>query len=228
MLEQLKSDVLKANLELEKKKLIIYTWGNASGIDRKKSLVVIKPSGVPYDSLSIDNMAVINLDGQVVEGDLKPSSDYPTHLILYKYFSKVGGIVHTHSTFATSWAQACSEIPPLGTTHADYFYGSIPCTRSLTKEEIENDYEKNTGKVIIETFIGSSYIEIPGVLVANHGPFTWGKNVSTAVCNSVVLEKIAEIGLNAIKINNSPNKISKELLDKHFFRKHGEKAYYGQ
>jgi L-ribulose-5-phosphate 4-epimerase len=228
MLEKLKSDVLEANLELEKKKLVIYTWGNVSGIDRKKSLVVIKPSGVPYDSLNTHNMSVIDLDGNIVEGKLKPSSDYPTHLELYKAFPSIGGIAHTHSTFATSWAQAASSIPPFGTTHADYFYGSIPCTRKLTRQEIENDYEKNTGKLITETFKDIDYLEVPGVLVSNHGPFTWGKDAGEAVYNSVVFEKIAEIGLNTIRIDNSSTEMQTELLDKHFLRKHGKNAYYGQ
>ena len=228
MLENLKKQVLKANLELDRRGLIIYTWGNVSGIDREKGLVVIKPSGVAYDELRVESMVVLKLDGQVVEGDLKPSSDTPTHLGLYQAFSEIGGVVHTHSPHATGWAQANRDIPCLGTTHADYFYAAIPCARSLTEEEVAGEYEKNTAKVIIECFQNLNYQHLPGVLVAGHGPFTWGKDALEAVHNSVVLEEIAKMALTSIQLNPEVGPLSQYILDKHFLRKHGPQAYYGQ
>ena len=228
MLENLKKQVLKANLELDRRGLIIYTWGNVSGIDREKGLVVIKPSGVAYDELRVESMVVLKLDGQVVEGDLKPSSDTPTHLGLYQAFSEIGGEVHTPSPHATGWAQANRDIPCLGTTHADYFYAAIPCARSLTEEEVAGEYEKNTAKVIIECFQNLNYQHLPGVLVAGHGPFTWGKDALEAVHNSVVLEEIAKMALTSIQLNPEVGPLSQYILDKHFLRKHGPQAYYGQ
>ncbi len=228
MLEKLKEQVLKANLELDRRNLVIYTWGNVSGIDRKQGLIVIKPSGMAYAELGIDSMVVLTLDGEIVEGDLKPSSDTPTHLGLYRSFPKIGGVVHTHSPYATGWAQANREIPCLGTTHADYFYGAIPCARPLTKEEVAEEYEKNTAKVIIEGFQNLNYQHLPGVLVAGHGPFTWGKDALEAVHNSVVLEEIAKMALASIQLNPGVEPLPQYMLDKHFLRKHGPKAYYGQ
>lgn len=228
MLKELKEKVLAANYELKKRNLVIYTWGNASGIDREQGLVVIKPSGVEYDQLSIDKMVVVDLEGKIVEGDLRPSSDMATHLELYRSFPELGGVVHTHSPWATSWAQAQRSIPCLGTTHADHFYQEIPCTRNMTRKEIEDNYELNTGKVIVETFQNKDYRYTPGVLVACHGPFTWGKDVEEAVFNSVVLEEIAKIAYHTLLINRSIEQISDFLLNKHFWRKNGEKAYYGQ
>ena len=228
MLENLKKEVLEANLELQEKDLIIYTWGNVSGIDREKSLVVIKPSGIPYSELTVDKMVVVDLEGKVVEGDLNPSSDTATHLVLYNNFPGIGGVVHTHSEWATSWAQAKKSIPCFGTTHADHFYKEIPCTRAMTKEEIANDYEKNTGKVILEEFEDRNYHYTPGALVAGHGPFTWGDDVEEAVYNSVVMEEIAKMAYNTIQFDDKSEKISDNLLNKHFYRKHGEDAYYGQ
>ncbi len=228
MLVELKKEVLQANLELINKKLVIYTWGNVSGICRERGLVVIKPSGVPYEELTLDLMVVLDLEGNVMEGDLRPSSDVSTHLEIYKGFSEIGGVVHTHSTWATSWAQAKRSIPCFGTTHADYFYRDIPCTRGLTDKEITGDYEVNTGKVIVETFLKRNYNHTPGVLVAEHGPFTWGIDPGDAVYNGVVLEELAKLAFNTITIDESASSISESLLNKHFFRKHGENAYYGQ
>lgn len=228
MLEELKEEVLEANLELQVKNLVIYTWGNASGIDRDKGLVVIKPSGVSYEELTDEMMVVLDLQGKVVEGRLKPSSDTPTHLCLYRNFPEIGGVVHTHSSWATSWAQARQGIPCYGTTHADYFYGEVPCTRPLKETEIENDYELNTGQVIVECFKKFNYLHVPGVLVPSHGPFTWGKNAAEAVHNSVVLEEVAKTAYTARQLNASLNSIPQKLLDKHFLRKHGANAYYGQ
>lgn len=228
MLETLKKQVYEANMELQEKKLVIYTWGNVSGIDRKSGLIVIKPSGVAYENLSPDQMVVLDLDGKVVEGDLRPSSDTPTHLYLYRHFQNIGGVVHNHSPAATAWAQANQGIPCYGTTHADYFYGEIPCTRTMTKEEIEGEYEHQTGKVIVERFLNINYEYVPAVLVANHAPFTWGKNPFDAVHNSVVLEEVAKMALSAKQLNPNIQSISQELLDKHFLRKHGKNAYYGQ
>lgn len=228
MLDTLKRIVYEANMELQEKKLVIYTWGNVSGIDREKGLVVIKPSGVAYEELSPEKMVVVNLAGEIVEGRLKPSSDTATHLVLYRKFPNIGGVVHTHSPAATAWAQAKQGIPCYGTTHADYFYGEIPCTREMTKEEIEGDYELQTGNVIVERFANLNPSYIPAVLVANHAPFTWGKDPHEAVHNSVVLEEVAKMALAAKQINPNCQPVSQELLDKHFLRKHGKTAYYGQ
>lgn len=227
MLEELKQQVYEANMELPAKGLVTYTWGNVSGIDREKKLVVIKPSGVPYEKLNASDMVVMNLDGEKVEGDLNPSSDTPTHIELYKAFEDLGGIVHTHSPWATSWAQAGRKIPCYGTTHADYFYGEIPCARSLTTEEIEKDYEKNTGLVIIETFQQKSPVYVPGILCTNHGPFTWGKDAAKAVHNAVVLEEVAKMAYQTEHLKAGVKPAPQHLQDKHFFRKHGENAYYG-
>ncbi len=227
MLEKLKEEVFKANLELVKHGLVIFTWGNASGIDREKGLFVIKPSGVDYDVMKASDMVVLDLAGNVVEGNLKPSSDMPTHLELYKAFPEIGGVVHTHSTYATSWAQAGTEIPNIGTTHADYFAQEIPCTRKMTEDEIFGNYEKDTGKVIIETFEKIKPNEVPGVLVNNHGPFSWGKNVHDAVHNAVVMEQVAKMASISFIVN--PNlKMNPLLIKKHYERKHGKNAYYGQ
>ena len=230
MLEELKKQVYEANMDLPKRGLITYTWGNVSGIDREKGLFVIKPSGVDYDELKPEDMVVLDLEGNIVEGKLRPSSDTPTHLELYKAFEEIGGVVHTHSPQATSFAQAGVDIPLYGTTHADYFYGSIPCARSLTEEEINGSYEMQTGKVIIETFRERNInpIYTPGVLCKNHGPFTWGKDASEAVHNAVVLEEVAKMALMTRLINPQVTPASDCIRDKHFFRKHGENAYYGQ
>ena len=230
MLEQLKKEVYEANMELPKRGLITYTWGNVSGIDRESGYFAIKPSGVDYDKLSPEDMVVVDLEGNVVEGKYKPSSDTPTHLELYKKYPEIGGVVHTHSPNATAWAQAGRSIPLYGTTHADYFFGSIPCARSLTKEEIEGDYEKNTGLVIIETFEtqGLNPMYTPGVLCTNHGPFTWGKDAAEAVHNAVVLEEVAKMSTATELINPKVHQAPDTIRDKHFFRKHGANAYYGQ
>jgi L-ribulose-5-phosphate 4-epimerase len=228
MLEKLKAEVLEANLELPKKDLVTYTWGNVSGIDREQGLVVIKPSGVSYDKMTADDLVVVDLEGNVVEGDLKPSSDTATHLVLYNKFPNIGGVVHTHSSWATSWAQAGRAIPAFGTTHADYFYGEIPCTRKMTAEEITGEYEKETGNVIVETFEGKEALDIPAVVVNNHGPFAWGTDASNAVHNAVVLEEVAKMGYRTITLNQEISAIDQVLLDKHFLRKHGKNAYYGQ
>lgn len=228
MLEQLKKQVLEANLELPRRGLVTYTWGNVSGIDREKGLIVIKPSGVPYEELRLEHLVVLDLDGNKVEGNLNPSSDTPTHLVLYRNFKEIGGIVHTHSRWATLWAQAGRGIPALGTTHADYFYGEIPCTRKLKDVEIKGDYEKNTGDVIVETFKGINPVYVPGVLVNNHGPFTWGKDAHEAVHNAVVLDEVAMMAYYTCSLNPNIEPINQVLLDKHFLRKHGANAYYGQ
>ena len=227
MLEQLKEEVFKANLDLVKHGLVIFTWGNASGIDRQKGLFVIKPSGVEYERMTPSDMVVVDLDGNVVEGTLKPSSDMPTHLYLYKHFNGIGGIVHTHSTFATSWAQAGCGIPNIGTTHADYFAAEIPCTRQMTEEEIFSAYEMETGKVIVETFQKLKPEEIPGVLVQNHGPFSWGKDAREAVHNAVVMEQVAKMAFISFSVNPDL-KMNPLLIKKHYERKHGKNAYYGQ
>jgi L-ribulose-5-phosphate 4-epimerase len=227
MLEQLKQQVYQANLDLVKHGLVIFTWGNVSAIDREKELVVIKPSGVSYSKMKPKDMVVLNLYGQVVEGNLKPSSDAATHLVLYRQFKNIGGVVHTHSEWATSWAQAGKGIPAIGTTHADYFYGEIPCTRKMKKEEIENEYELHTGRVIVERFKDLNPDFIPGVLVNNHGPFSWGKDADDAVHNAVVMEEVAKMTFRSLVLN--PNtEMDQKLLDKHFLRKHGKDAYYGQ
>jgi len=227
MLSELKELVFKANLDLVKHKLVLFTWGNASGIDREKGLVVIKPSGVDYDVMTADQMVVVDLDGNVVEGNLRPSSDTPTHLALFKAFEQIGGVVHTHSTYATSWAQAGVSLPVIGTTHADYFGDDVPCTRDMTEAEVKGNYEEETGTVIIERFMNLNSSHIPGVLVKNHGPFTWGKTPGEAVHNSVVLEEIGRMAYISCRIN--PNLTMNPLLtEKHFSRKHGANAYYGQ
>lgn len=230
MLEKLKEEVYKANLELPKRGLVLFTWGNVSGIDREKGLIVIKPSGVEYENMKAEDMVVVDLEGKVVEGELNPSSDTPTHIELYKKFPNIGGVVHTHSTHATIWAQSGRDIKAYGTTHGDYFYGPIPCTRKMTPEEIGGEYEKDTGTVIIETFEkrGIDPDSVPAVLVNSHGPFTWGKNPHDAVHNSVVLEELARMAMYTEQINKDIQPMQQELLDKHFLRKHGVNAYYGQ
>lgn len=228
MLEELKQEVYEANMELPAKGLVTYTWGNVSGIDRGKGLFVIKPSGVPYENLKASDMVVMNLEGEKVEGEFNPSSDTPTHVELYKAFESLGGIVHTHSQWATSWAQAGRSIPCYGTTHADYFYGEIQCARTLTEAEVNEDYEKNTGLVIVETFQGKNPIYVPGVLCTNHGPFTWGTDASQAVHNAVVLEEVAQMAYHTEHLMEPLKTAPQYLQNKHFFRKHGENAYYGQ
>jgi len=226
MLEELKQQVYEANMALVRHGLVVFTWGNASGIDRARGLFVIKPSGVDYDKLTPDDMAVMDLQGNKVEGKLNPSSDTPTHCALYNKFPEIGGVAHTHSRKATAWAQAGAAIPAYGTTHADYFRGRVPCSRKMTPEEIAGDYERETGNVIFET-IGSRSLEIPAVLVHSHGPFTWGKDAAEAVYHSAVLEEVAAMALD-MKLLGDIAPIQNELLDKHFLRKHGEDAYYGQ
>lgn len=228
MLEQLKKQVLEANILLPKYGLVTFTWGNVSGIDRESGLVVIKPSGVPYEGMTEEDMVVVDLDGKRVEGKWKPSSDTPTHVELYKAFPALGGIVHTHSRWATTFAQAGLDIPAMGTTHGDYFYGDIPCTRKMTPQEIAGEYEKETGRVIIETFAGKSPADIPGVTVHSHGPFAWGKDAMDAVHNAVVMEEVAFMDWHAMMINPAAGRMQQELLDKHYLRKHGKNAYYGQ
>ncbi|MBN2592523.1 MAG: L-ribulose-5-phosphate 4-epimerase [Sedimentisphaerales bacterium] len=228
MQEELKKSVCDANIELQKHKLVIFSWGNVSGIDRSAGIVVIKPSGVPYDDLTPDKMVVLDIEGKVIEGTLNPSSDTPTHLELYRNFKTIGGICHTHSPSATMWAQACKEIPCFGTTHADNFYGPVPVTDIMTSEEIHENYELNTGKVIIKRFTGLDPMQMPAVLVANHGPFTWGADPAAAVEENVVLEQIATMALGTITINPDQGPINRALLDKHYLRKHGKNAYYGQ
>ncbi|MBQ8638295.1 MAG: L-ribulose-5-phosphate 4-epimerase [Lachnospiraceae bacterium] len=228
MLEQLKKDVYEANMDLVARGMVIYTWGNVSGIDREKGLVVIKPSGVDYDTMTWEDMVVVDMDGNVVEGKYKPSSDTATHLVIYKAFPQTGGVVHTHSTWGVTFAQAGMDIPAFGTTHADYFYGDIPCTRDLTAEEIEEAYERNTGNVIVETFQGKDPMAVPGVVVKNHGPFAWGKTPAGSVYNAVVLDKVAEMAYKTMTLNPRVPRVQQYLLDKHYFRKHGANAYYGQ
>jgi len=228
MYEELRKAVCHANVELQKRKLVIYSWGNVSGINRSKGIVAIKPSGVKYDELTPDKIVLLDLDENIIEGTLKPSSDTPTHLELYRHFDAVGGICHTHSPNATAWAQACREIPCFGTTHADYFYGAIPVTDVMSQEQIKSDYELNTGKVIVRRFDGMDPMKTPAVLVAKHGPFTWGNSAATALESMVVLEQTAAMALGTITINPEQGPISKALLDKHYLRKHGRDAYYGQ
>jgi L-ribulose-5-phosphate 4-epimerase len=229
MLEQLKKDVCRANLDLVREGLVIQTWGNVSGIDRERGLVVIKPSGVSYAGMKPQHMVVVSLaTGKVVDGNLKPSSDTATHLELYRAFKNIGGIVHTHSLYATAWAQAKKALPSYGTTQADYWYGEVPCTRAMTPKEIKNNYEVNTGKVIVETFKKKNPLQHPAVLVASHGPFTWGRDVDNAVHNASVLEFIARLASETLHINPNTKPMPSALLDKHFLRKHGSKAYYGQ
>lgn len=230
MLENLKEIVCKANLELPKYGLVTFTWGNVSAIDKETGLVVIKPSGVEYDTMKPEDMVVVDLDGKVVEGQYKPSSDTPTHVALYKAFPSIGGIVHTHSRWATTFAQSKMGIPALGTTHGDYFYGEIPCTRLMTPEEISGEYEKETGNVIIETLRlkGIDPSQVPAALVASHGPFAWGKDAMEAVHNAVVLEEVAFMAFHCLQLNKDTEPMQQELLDKHYLRKHGANAYYGQ
>jgi len=228
MLEQLKQQVLCANLSLVKHNLVTFTWGNVSGISRDHGLVVIKPSGIEYEQMQADDMVVVDLDGNVVEGNYNPSSDTPTHLVLYKNFPHIGGVVHTHSRWATIWAQSGKGIPPYGTTHGDYFYGEIPCTRKMTPPEICGKYELETGNVITETFKGKSYNDIPAVLVNSHGPFAWGKDPAHAVHNAVILEELAFMAYHTMAMDPALSIMQQELLDKHYFRKHGKNAYYGQ
>ncbi|GLO67469.1 MULTISPECIES: L-ribulose-5-phosphate 4-epimerase [Oceanobacillus] len=230
MLEQLKEEVFQANLDLPKQGLVKYTWGNASAFDRESGLFVIKPSGVDYETMKASDMVVVDLEGNVVEGELNPSSDTATHAVLYKRYPELGGIVHTHSTWATIWAQAGLDVPVMGTTHADTFYGAVPCARFLTQEEIDRGYEAETGHVIIETFEerGLDVLEIPGVLLHGHAPFTWGKDVKSAVVNSVVLEEVAKMNLFARELNRFAPELPNRILDKHYLRKHGGDAYYGQ
>lgn len=228
MLNSLKKLVYEANMALPKHNLVTFTWGNVSAIDRNSSLVVIKPSGVDYETMQVEDMVVVTLEGEVIEGKYRPSSDLLTHLELYKAWSAIGGIVHTHSSWATSWAQAGRSIPCYGTTHADYLYGDVPCARSLTTEEVQSDYEKNTGLVILETFQDRDPVGTPAVLCANHGPFTWGKDVREAVYNAVVLEEVAKMAYHSEMLNPKIQQASQQLQDKHYYRKHGPNAYYGQ
>ncbi len=227
MLESLKKSVCQANLELVRHGLVILTWGNVSAIDRASGLVVIKPSGVSYDDMTADDMVVVDLEGNVVEGSLRPSSDTPTHLAIYKAFEGVGAVVHTHSTYATAWAQACREIPNLGTTHADTFHCSIPCTAEMTTEQIERAYEAETGSVIADAFAATNPMHTPAVLVAHHGPFAWGKTASEAVHNAVVLEEVAKMASITVALNPGVT-MNNDLVEKHYNRKHGANAYYGQ
>ncbi len=238
MLEELKKKVCQANLDLVKHGLVLFTWGNVSAIDRESGLVVIKPSGVSYDNMKPEDMVVVDLDGKVVEGELNPSSDTPTHVVLYKAFPNIGGVVHTHSTFATAWAQAGENIPNIGTTHADYFHEDIPCTRDMKKAEVFGEYEKETGNVIVEAFKEINPDDTPAVLVKNHGPFAWGKDADNAVHNAVVLEEVAKMAYIACNVHMSFNvnmglmsnkpSMNKHLIEKHYSRKHGPNAYYGQ
>ena len=229
MLESLKKEVCGANLRLVAEGLVVQTWGNVSAIDRQRGLVVIKPSGVDYDQMKPGHMVVVSLKtGAVVEGDLNPSSDTPTHLELYRAFPGIGGVVHTHSLYATAWAQARREIPAFGTTHADYYHGTVPCTRALTGKEITGDYEVNTGRVIVERFTSLDSASFPGVLVASHGPFTWGKSAQAAVDSAVVLEFLCKLASETLRIAPATRAVPRVLLDKHYLRKHGSKAYYGQ
>ncbi|MFC4778891.1 L-ribulose-5-phosphate 4-epimerase [Paenibacillus sp. GCM10023252] len=230
MLEALKQAVWEANMDLPKYGLVTFTWGNVSGIDRESELVVIKPSGVPYEELKPEQMVVVNLQGEVVEGSYRPSSDTATHVLLYRSFTGIGGIVHTHSPWATSWAQAGRSLPALGTTHGDYFYGEVPCTRPMTAEEIKGEYELETGRVIVETFEsrGINPKQVPSVLVNSHAPFCWGKDAHEAVHNAVVLEECAKMALHTYQLNPSVQPMDQDLLDRHYLRKHGAAAYYGQ
>lgn len=230
MLKKLRQRVYEANMELPRRGLVTYTWGNVSGIDRERGLVVIKPSGVRYEELTPESLVVLDLDGRIVEGELNPSSDTKTHLELYRAFPALGGIVHTHSPYAVAWAQAGRDIPCYGTTHADYFYGPIPCARHLTPEEIDEDYEKNTGKVIVETFgqRGIDPAHVPAVICSSHGPFTWGKDAAEAVYHAAVLEEVAKMALLTLAVDSAAAPAPQHVQDKHFLRKHGPNAYYGQ
>ena len=228
MFDRLRIDVCKANLALAELGLVVLTWGNVSEIDREAGVVAIKPSGLSYGEMTPDDMAVVNLDGDVIAGRLRPSSDTATHLVLYRSFPEIGGVVHTHSTAATAWAQAGRAIPPLGTTHADTFYGPVPCTPPLSREEIEGEYERNTGEIIVRTFAGLSPVHVPAVLVACHGPFAWGKNAAAAVENALILEEVAKIAAMTVSLARDVSPIDRYLRDRHYFRKHGEGATYGQ
>lgn len=228
MLEKLKEEVYKANLDLVRHHVVIFTWGNVSAVDRESGLVVIKPSGVDYASMKTEDMVVVDMDGKKIEGELNPSTDLPTHLELYRAFHRIGGVVHTHSVNAAAWAQAGRDIPCYGTTHADYFYGPVPCTRALTEAEVNGEYEKNTGIVIAETFGGLDPDAVPGALVRSHGVFSWGRNAGNAVYNAVVLENIAEMALKSEILNKQITGAPAYLLEKHYLRKHGKNAYYGQ
>ncbi len=229
MLEELKQQVLEANLLLPKYNLVTFTWGNVSAVDRKENLLIIKPSGVSYDTMTVDDMVVVSLaDGKTVEGNRKPSSDTPTHIALYRAFKDIGGITHTHSRWAASFAQAGKGIIPLGTTHGDYFYGEIPCTRAMTEKEIKGNYEEETGEVIIEAFQNIDPLSVPAVLVKSHGPFTWGRDAAESVHNAVVLEETAFMAYHSMQLNPQITPMQQELLDKHYLRKHGKNAYYGQ
>ncbi|WP_106450611.1 L-ribulose-5-phosphate 4-epimerase [Trichococcus alkaliphilus] len=230
MLEQLKEEVFQANLELPERGLIKYTWGNVSAVDREKGLFVIKPSGVGYADMKASDMVVCDFEGNVIEGDLNPSSDMPTHAVLYKEFPEIGAVVHTHSTWATIWAQAGLDVPAMGTTHADTFYGTVPCARFLTQAEIDRGYEEETGNTIVETFRerGIKPMEVPGVLLHGHGPFTWAKDAKGAVLNAVVLDEVCKTNLFARQLNAFAEELPQRILDKHYLRKHGENAYYGQ
>jgi len=227
-LDRLREETLEANLELVRRGLVLYTWGNASGIDRERGVIAIKPSGVPYDNMKPSDMVIVGLDGTVAAGQLRACSDLPTHLILYREFEKIGGVVHTHSRCATAWAQAGREIPCLGTTHADYFHGAVPVTPQLSAQEIEGEYEANTGHAIIRRFQGIDPLSKPGVLVAGHAPFAWGKSAAEAAYHAVVMEEVANLALQTFAINPNAVGIPQAMLDKHFLRKHGGKAYYGQ
>ncbi len=228
LLQSLREQVLEANLELVRRGLVLYTFGNASGIDRDKGLVAIKPSGVDYDTMKLSDLVITDLDGKIVEGTLRPSSDLPTHVVLYRAFPEIGGVAHTHSEYATSWAQACTPIPCFGTTHADSFHGSVPVTEPLSKDEVESAYEENTGHAIVRTFADADSDAVPAVLVANHGPFAWGPSAAAAAHNAVVLEAVARMAYFTLGINADSKSISRALHDKHFLRKHGANAYYGQ
>ena len=228
MLEDLKKEVCAANLSLVEHKVVIFTWGNVSAIDKESGLIVIKPSGVEYSKMKPEDMVVVDIDGNIVEGKMKPSTDLPTHLELYKAFQDIGGVVHTHSINATAWAQAGRGIPFYGTTHADYFHGAVPCTRALTDSEISGEYEKNTGLVIVETIGEEPPLTLPGALVKSHGVFSWGKNAGNAVHNAVVIEAVAEMAFKTELINPNVSSPSEKLLNKHYLRKHGKNAYYGQ
>ncbi|MBC1794704.1 L-ribulose-5-phosphate 4-epimerase [Listeria booriae] len=230
MLEDLKEEVFQANLELPERGLIKYTWGNVSAFDKASQCFVIKPSGVGYAEMKASDMVVVDLDNRVVEGDLNPSSDTPTHAVLYRNFPEIGGIVHTHSTWATIWAQAGLDVPAMGTTHADTFFGSVPCARVLTQDEIDAGYEHETGNVIVETFSerGVNPTDVPGVLLHGHGPFTWGKDATSAVMNAVVLDEVCKMNYYTRQLNSYAEELPKRVLDKHYLRKHGKNAYYGQ
>jgi len=228
LLRDLRQDVLEANLELVRRGLALYTFGNASGIDRSQGLVAIKPSGVPYDTLKPEQLVITDLEGRIVEGELRPSSDLPTHLVLYRAFSEIGGVAHTHSEYATAWAQSGKPIPCLGTTHADYFHGPVPVTAVLSRDEVEGEYEKNTGEAIVHAFEGAGHATIPAALVRNHGPFTWGPDAKAAAHNAVILESVARMAYFTLGINPSATPVGSHLHDRHYLRKHGSRAYYGQ